>query len=341
MGITEKTAELFNSGAIDRWHTPGHKGYLWADDVTELDGGELFPGDAVKKAEARAADVYGVKHLRFLTGGSSMGMKAALLSFDGAVLAGSHSHPCVSEGMALKKQPLYTVENKLQNGLYQPLGIDEIKKGLIDHPDVKAVVIETPTYYGMCAARETAEYVKSRGKLLIADSAHGAHFVFNKELFPESFAGLADFCNLSAHKTLCALTMGAYLTVNNDKYIAAADEALKNLGTTSPLYPLLASLDRAIDIGFMQSEIYFKLKAFVDDFKKTVPCLDSDDFTRLVVDAGALGTDGRTLYFRLLENGIAAERYDGGFVVFIATPFDDADKFVRLKRAIITANKEK
>jgi hypothetical protein len=54
--------ERYKSAVADRWHTPGHKGLLWADDITEIDGGGfLFPDKLTEQAEARAAAVYKAK----------------------------------------------------------------------------------------------------------------------------------------------------------------------------------------------------------------------------------------------------------------------------------------
>ena len=57
--------------------------------------------------------------------------------------------------------------------------------------------------------------MKLKGLKVIIDCAHGAHFGINKRL-PKSVASLGDYVVLSAHKTLPALTQGAYLLVNEE-----------------------------------------------------------------------------------------------------------------------------
>ena len=334
MNLTKLT-QKYKSLVADRWHTPGHKGVLWDDDITEIDDGEYFPAGAVEQAQKDAAALYGAKELRFLTGGSSMGVKAAILAADGDILAASNSHRSVFEGAALAKTRVHVAQAPVTDGLPAPLTADIIESGLKEHPDVKAVLITSPDYFGRVCEREVEQVVRAKNKLLIADSAHGAHFALRRDLFPHCFSQTADFCNLSAHKTMCALTMGAYLCVNNTDYIGRADEALKNLGTTSPLYPLLASLENAVEVGRFQSPLYDNLKACVAKFKEKIPTLENDDFTRVVVNAEKLGfSSGKELYGALLKSGIAAETYSGAYTVFIATPFDDGGKFERLARAI-------
>ncbi|MDR2201536.1 MAG: hypothetical protein LBP26_02030 [Clostridiales bacterium] len=331
----KKQTEEYKRGVADRWHTPGHKGVLWADDLTEVDGGRRYPGDAVIRAQKTVAELYGARELRFLTGGSSMGVKAAVMAAGGDILAGANSHRSVFEGAELAGVRAVIIQNAVADGLPLPLTASQIERGLADNPSVAAVVLTSPDYFGRVCAPSAVEAVRRAGKILIADSAHGAHFALRKDLFPKSLASVADFCNMSAHKTMCAMTQGAYLCVNNGSLIEKADRALRLLGTTSPLYPLLDSLENAAYIGFYKSGAYDALKTLVDNFKTLVPTLGNDDFSRVVVDARRLNTDGKTLFDKLLSRGVAAETYTDGYVVFIATPFDDGAKFARLADAIL------
>lgn len=334
MSISSKI-ELYGKNIADRWHTPGHKGLLWNDDITEIgNDGDVFPADEVINAQKLAAEIFGAKAVRFLTGGSSMGVKAAILATGGDIIAAQNSHRCVFEGAALAKRNVFLIENEIGSGLKKPLTIEQIKISLKKYPSAKAVVITSPDYFGRVCDAEIAGIVKDAGKILIADSAHGAHFPFRPDLFPYSFSMSADFCNMSAHKTLFSFTMGAYLCVNNEKLLAKTDEALKNLGTTSPLYPLLASLENAVVSAMFQKGLYDNLKEYCDTFKKEIITLDNDDFSRLVVDAAQYKLTGKELFTKLYDKGIAAEMYTDRWIVFIATPADNKEKFERLTKAI-------
>jgi arginine/lysine/ornithine decarboxylase len=153
-------------------------------------------------------------------------------------------------------------------------------------------------------------------------------------LFPASLSATADFCNMSAHKTLFAFTMGAYSAVNNPDYFQKFDRALELLGTTSPLYPLLASLEEAVEFALKNADGYTRLKSLTDGFRREIPCLNNDDFTRLAVDANALGLSGGELSAELFKKGIAAEMHTNRFTVFIATVADGDAKFERLTDSI-------
>ena len=47
----------------------------------------------------------------------------------------------------------------------------------------------------------------------------------------------------SAHKTLPVLTGGAWLQINDSRYLEGVKEAMSLFGSTSPSYPVMASLD--------------------------------------------------------------------------------------------------
>ena len=74
------------------------------------------------------------------------------------------------------------------------------------------------------------------------------------------------------------------------------------------------------------------------EIKDAVPCLENDDFSRLVVDAQAMGMSGERLYYRLKSQGIVAEKYDDRYVVFIVTLLDTKEGLQRLKGALCEVN---
>ena len=333
--IIEEKIKEYLALAKDRWHTPGHKGVLCDRDITEID--DSFPGDAIAEAEQNTAKLLGSKYCRFLTGGSSIGIKAAVLAAGGDILVASNSHRALFEAAKLSKVNAFTVECDIKDDLPMPLTASQVEMGLKEHPSVKAVYITSPDYYGYCASAEIAEV--TRGKAyLFCDGAHGAHFPFRPDLFPRSFSTFADAVNLSAHKTLPAYTQSAYLAINNEELVGRIDEALKLLGTTSPSYVMLSALEYAAQYTNENAFRYDELKLSVDELGKSAPIMTNDDFTRIVVDAKKLGISGPELYFRLKSRGIVAEKYDYRYVVFILTLLDTPQKIDRLKEELCAVN---
>lgn len=319
-----------------RWHTPGHKGELDSLDITEIDDGKLFPAFEIERAQEKAAKFYGAKACRFLLGGSSMGVKAAVMSVGGDILAPRTHHRCVEEGARLARIKVTEIQSAPQgDGLYDPPTPEEVETAVKAHPEAEAVLIVSPDYYGRTASAEIADVVHGAGKLLIADSAHGAHFAARRDLFGDGFSSVADFCVMSAHKTLFAPTMSAYIVANNTRLIDTLDFNLRLLGTTSPSYPMLAALENAIDYAIENALKYDGIKAAIESFKAKVVTRRSDDFTRLVVDASAYNMSGKQLFDELLKRGHVAEMYDSRYVVFIATAADSAKDIEELQRAIL------
>ncbi len=316
-----------------RFHTPGHKGQLSEDDLTEID--RSFPADCVTKAENKAAVFFGSKYCRFLVGGSSLGMKASIMAVSGDILAPADRHRCVDEGAEIIGAKVFEYSLGKENGLERRPTAELIDEYLDRYPSVKAVVLLSPDYYGRVCDERVAERIKERGKLLIVDSAHGAHFPASS-LFPRSYSEIADFCNLSGHKTLPCYTQSAYLTVNNPEYIDKVDRALRLFGTTSPSFLLLSSLEYGIEYAVEFSDHYATLQKGLQEIRQEVPTLKNDDFTRLVVDTGDK-LAGERLYFKLKERGIVAEKYDERYVIFIISVSDGSASLSRLKEELICA----
>ncbi|MCH5164287.1 MAG: hypothetical protein J1F36_04650 [Clostridiales bacterium] len=329
--IIKQKIDEYTKSAKQRFHTPGHKGELCISDITEID--DTFPGSVIDEAQNNTARLLGSKYCRYLVGGSSMGIKAAVLAAGGDILVAANSHRALFEAARLTGVNAFTVQNEVKDDLAMPLTAMQVEEGLKAHPSVKAVYITSPDYYGFAASGEIAEVVKNRA-YLFCDGAHGAHFPFRQDLFPKSFSMFADVVNLSAHKTLPAYTQSAYLAVNNDELIDRIDDALKLLGTTSPSYVLLSGLEYAAEYTKEFACRYDELKNRIAQLKKSAPIIANDDFTRVVVDAKRMGLSGKELYFRLKSRGIVAEKFDDRYVVFIVTLIDTPQKIDLLKEEL-------
>ena len=342
----QKFLQEYAAREISRWHTPGHKGILNPLDITEL-ANHSFPASLIDKAEKKAAKFYGANKVRFLTNGSSIGIKAAILAIaedmtDGdIILSHRECHSSVYQGANLAKVKLrqfHEGNNESDDGIWIQPRPDTVEAALKKYSNAKAVILESPDYFGRIIDPSIPDMIKKAGKLFICDAAHGAHFPAHSGLFPKSYSGIADVCNLSAHKTLDAYTQTAYLCVNNEKLISKIDDALEDLGTTSPSYLFFASLETAIETAKKNKTKYERLKKDIDNFKKDIPCLQNDDFTRIVVNAAGLGLNalqpGWELFKRLVQENIMPETYCGDYVVFIATPHEKKEDFEKLWAAI-------
>lgn len=336
MGYISELAHNYLSLGLDRYHTPGHKGLKSSLDLTELGlSGNIFPADAVENAERDTAELYGVKYIRYLTGGSSIGIKAALMPFKGCkVLYAAGVHRAFTEAAELWGVNVQPISGKREEGrvytcasgdLPAPPLTCEVEKALNENTDAKAVFITSPDYLGRTASADIAELCKARGVSLIADAAHGAHFAFAPGLDKFRFENVADIANMSAHKTLGAYTQSALFAVNSQQLCVYADKALKLLGTTSPNYEMFARLEDCVCEAAGRKDEYLRLKKFSDMFREKNNCLENTDYTRI-----CLVSDSREDFGKFVKNKIMPEAVISGYLVFILTPEDDDEKLGRL-----------
>jgi len=341
-----------------RMHMPGHKGKgegLFCDinkiDVTELSAtDDLYEAKgAIKKAQELTAIAYSAKYTLFLTNGSTAGILASIAACvkEGqALIADRGSHRAAISACMLSGCDLYYTKAKMQRGgSILPPQPYEIEKLLIK-TNAKTVFITSPNYYGQTADIEAiANLVHAYGARLIVDSAHGAHFAFSEKLPEESSILGADIVIESAHKTLSALTQGAFLHIND---ISIKDEVqyfLRAIQTSSPSFPIMASLDMARAKAQEAKMQYEKIINLVSDIKKDlkdhdIDCLENDDPLKLVVDMKDKG-GGFYAKERLEELGIYPEMADLIYVVFIITYLDTKQELLKLKDAILSLQDKK
>lgn len=201
------------------------------------------PQEALLKAQNKASKIYGVKNTYFLTNGSSSGVIASVLACtepNDRVLIWKNAHQ--SHLNAVKLAGCIPAYYELQNNPWGVAG--KTLPQDIDVSNVKAVIVTSPTYEGFASdIKALREICKKNGAYLIVDEAHGALYPFSDKL-PESAVKIADFTIQSLHKTAGGLNPTALLHVNCD---INAQDALNMINTTSPSYPLLATIEANIN----------------------------------------------------------------------------------------------
>lgn len=260
--------DVYAKRNITPFHVPGHKQGKGMDeeflnfigenplkiDVTifKMVDGLHHPKSCIKEAQELAADVYGVKKSFFAVNGTSGAIQAMILSVVKAgekILIPRNVHKSVSAGIILAGAiPVYmnpVIDNDL--GIAHGVRPSTVEKMLELHPDAKAVLIINPTYYGVATdIQKIAAIVHRHDIPLIVDEAHGPHLHFHEDLPMSAVDAGADICCQSTHKILGAMTQMSLLHVNSDRVDPTrVQQILSLLHTTSPSYPLMASLDCA------------------------------------------------------------------------------------------------
>ncbi len=299
---------------LSRFHMPGHKGRpagsafdgVFPIDMTELPHtGNLYEGDGpIAEAEALVARWYGMDGCFFLTCGATQGLKAALRFFcpapGSAVVLDRNCHKSVLDGCALLDlRPTYVFPAFLpEEGVTGDISPDALRSAL-RQSGARAAVLTSPTYYGHClSVSALADAAHDCGAQLIVDAAHGSHL--RACGLPDPALQGADAVVFSAHKTLCALGQGAFLVFRGlDKLGRSRLRAATALfGTTSPSYPVMASLDwararmeTAVDRWRALAQRALLLRRDIG-MHTPFAVFTSGDPCRLTINTGAAGLSG-------------------------------------------------
>lgn len=249
-------------GGYVPFHMPGHKRNpefgallgLESMDVTEIDGfDDLHRASGVlKRINDVAAETYGVRASRILVGGSTCGVLASVRALtkrgDVALIARNCHSSVYNAAEICGLDARYVAPSWLPCGFYGSLSPGDVEEALKKNEGVKLVVITSPTYEGVISdVAGIADACKRYGARLIVDEAHGAHLGFADFERSAREQG-ADVVVNSLHKTLPALTQCAILHVcANGVDLAAIDEQLAVFETSSPSYPLMASIEGCIN----------------------------------------------------------------------------------------------
>ncbi|CAF2515221.1 unnamed protein product [Rotaria sp. Silwood2] len=201
---------------------PGHKG-IKAPHSLLLDyfGGDLHPADLVEinknvdylhspkgallAAQKLAAAAYSADYTFFLMNGSTVGNMAAIMGVTGChqkIIMPRASHRSVYGGIVLSGAiPIY-IEPDYHPDIGFPLSVrvTTIEALLKQHPDVVAIHLTSPNYYGvMSNVAAICQLAHSHGIALLVDEAHGSHLCFHSDL-PQSAVSLrADIIVQSTH----------------------------------------------------------------------------------------------------------------------------------------------
>ena len=263
--------ELINNSQsnIYPFHMPGHKRRgsdigagldPYAIDITEIDNFDnLHHAEGIiKEAQAEAAALYGAKRAYFLINGSTCGILAAISAatkMGDKVLVARNCHKAVYHALYLRQlHPVFTYPEITRTRLQGQITEAQIRAAFDENPDIKAVVITSPTYDGVVSdVAAIASVAHAHGALLVVDEAHGAHFGFGGG-FPQNAIALgADAVIVSLHKTLPAFTQTAVLCVGSGRVDSRVIKIYTDIYvSTSPSYLLTASVERCMDI--MESE---------------------------------------------------------------------------------------
>jgi arginine/lysine/ornithine decarboxylase len=302
--------ERYQSTGTLPFSCAGHKLGSGADrEVVAMLGAELFAADVwldtttydrtLREAEALAAATWGADRSFFLGNGSSSGNHAFLLATlapgDEVIVARDLHKSMLAALILTGARPVY-VAPRLHPELGIAVGVhpDDVASALDAHPAAKLVALVSPSYFGVAAdLAEVTRTAHDRDVTVYVDEAWGPHFSFHPELPLSAMAAGADGAVTSTHKMLSSLSQSSILNVRGGRVAPERiASAVKLTQTTSPLVPLLASIDACRRQMALEGEaLLSRTLTLAEHARRRLGMLPGLE----VLDATALGLDPRQL----------------------------------------------
>lgn len=337
--------ERYRRRATVSFHCPAHRGGQAGDtSLQDLVGERLLSADiwlnpadqhrVQRQAEDLAADLWGADRAFLLGNGSSGGNHAALLATLGPgdeVVVARDAHISTHTALVMTGARPVWVTPPVHSARDLGLGVapDTLAAALRAHPAARLVVLVSPSYSGVCSDLPAlVRIAHDAGAAVLVDEAWGAHLPFHPQLPTDALSAGADAVVTSTHKLAGSLSQSALLLVRAGRIdVDAVAIAVRMTATTSPLLPLLASVDScrrrlALDGRSLLDRAMAgaaQLRAALDSLPATFVLSAADlglaarrmDPLKLVVDVTGLGRTGVAVERLLRERyAVAVEGSD-------------------------------
>ena len=361
--IYNKLKELESEKRIP-FHMPGHKrsdmgAFFGVEkmDITEItDYDNLHePEGIIRESMDAVKDIFKSKESWYLVGGSTLGILVSISSVcrqGDKVLIGRNCHKAVYNCIRLLQlETVYCYADiSAEYDICEDMKSEVVEGKLKENPDIKAVILTSPTYEGVVSdIAGIKEVIRPYGIPLIVDEAHGAHLIFH-EYFPESAVQCgADLIIQSTHKTLPSFTQTAVLHLCSDIVTKEqVEEMIDIYETSSPSYLLMASAEYGI---MYMKEKQEQLAEYVDNLKnfrkkceqlKKLSLLSQEKLNCFAYDNGKLvfsvkdcGINGKELFRLLYEKyHIELEMENLTYGIAMTSICDKREHFDELWKAI-------
>lgn len=207
------------------------------------------PVSVIHEAELLAADAFGASHAFLMVGGTTSAVQSMVLSVckrgDKIILPRNVHRSVINALVLCGAIPVY-VNPEVNCHLGISLGMQrgQVAKAISENPDAVAVLVNNPTYYGICSdLRAIVKMAHEAGMYCIADEAHGTHFYFGEDMPVSAMEAGADMAAVSMHKSGGSLTQSSLLLTGPNINPGHVRQIINLTQTTSGSYLLMSSLD--------------------------------------------------------------------------------------------------
>lgn len=251
-----------------QFHIPGHKKgrgtdpefrAFVGDNALSIDLINIVPLDdlhqpagVICEAEQLAADAFSADYTLFSVQGTTGAIMTMLMSVcspgDKIILPRNAHKSILSAVIFAGAVPVWVEPEKDERlGIEHGVALASIRQAIERNPDVKAVLLINPTYYGTSIdLLQMVEFIHSYDIPVLVDEAHGTLLHFHEQLPMSAMQAGADMAATSVHKLGGSLTQSSVLNVKGNRMnIRRIRTFMSMLTTTSTSYLLLASLDAA------------------------------------------------------------------------------------------------
>jgi len=355
---------------LAHFDVPGHKGgrgnkalkSFLGDDCVKLDMNSMKPLDnlchpvsVIKEAQRLAAEAFGAAESFFIVNGTTAAVQAMIMSAcktgDKIIMPRNVHRSAINALVVCGAVPVY-INPGINRRLGIPLGMSmaDVRRAIEENPDAKAILVNNPTYYGICSdLRQIVRLAHEKGMLVLVDEAHGTHFYFHEELPVSAMEAGADMTAVSMHKTGGSLTQSSMLLVNDQVNADYIRQVINLTQTTSSSYLLLSSLDIARkNLSINGKSMFDRTIAMAEYARKEINVLggyyafgkeliDGDrvfdfDTTKLSIYTRDIGLAGIEVYDLLRDDyGIQIEFGDIGNILAIIS---NGDRNLEVERLI-------
>lgn len=256
--------ENFRQMRVVPFDVPGHKhgrgnpelAKFLGRQCVEVDVNSMKPLDnlchpvsVIREAEQLAAEAFGAANAFLMVGGGTSAVQSMVLTVckrgDEIILPRNVHRSVINALVLCGAIPVY-VNPEVDQRLGIPLGMSraQVEKAVKEHPNAVAVLVNNPTYYGICSDMcAIVRIAHKAGMLCLADEAHGTQFYFGDNLPISAMAAGADMAAISMHKGGGSLTQSSFLLTGPKVQAGYVRQIINLTQTTSGSYLLMSSLD--------------------------------------------------------------------------------------------------
>lgn len=224
-----------------------------------------------------AADAFGAAHAFLMVGGTTSAVQTMVLTACKSgekIILPRNVHRSVINALVINgATPIYVnPETDSRLGIALGMKISQVERAIEENPDAVAILVNNPTYYGICSNLESiVKLAHENDMMVLVDEAHGTHFYFGDDMPITAMAAGADMSSVSMHKSGGSLTQSSFLLTGPNVSAGYVRQVINLTQTTSASYLLISSLDVSRrNLALRGKELFAEVLKIADYARKEI-----------------------------------------------------------------------